>query len=87
MNKAKALIIIIAMAIMGNLFLLVGVPFLAGITTTVNATLAASSNMTNYPGTSNFLLSTPWILYVLFNVVCLIIVVLVLKAKPSTSGA
>lgn len=86
MNKAKAVSIIVILTIIGNIFLTITAPFLAGIAQTTNATLATSSNMSNYVGTSEFLLASPWVLYLFFNFICLIVIVLVLKA-PVRSNA
>jgi len=57
------------------------VPFLADITVTVNTTLNASSNMSLYPGTSGFLLATPWIMYFIPNVIGVIVVIMILRRQ------
>lgn len=82
MGKLGTLAWIIGLVIMVNLLLLIIVPFLADITISTNATLAASTNMSLYPGTSGFLLATPWILYFIPNVAGIIAVIVVLRRQP-----
>lgn len=81
MGKAKAIIVLIILVTIGMLFNLVTVPFLHEMAVSTNATLAASTNMTNYPGTSEMLLATPWVLYLAYPFIGLICVVLILKGQ------
>lgn len=55
------------------LLMLIVVPFLVDTTVSVNATLHSSSNMSLYPGTTDFLVAIPWICW--FLPACLGIVV------------
>lgn len=82
MNKMGALAWIIGGAIIVNLILLITIPFLSDVTVTVNSTLNASSNMSLYPGTSGFLLASPWILYFIPNIAAVILVIVVLRRRP-----
>ena len=83
MNKIKILIGIVGLVIFVNLFLLITVPFLADITVSTNLSLNATSNMSQYPGTSGFLLATPWILYFIPNVIGIIAVIVVLRSRDA----
>ncbi len=82
MSKLGILAWIIGLVIIVNLLLLITVPFLADITVSTNLTLNATSNMSHYPGTSGFLLATPWILYFIPNVAGIIAVIMVLRRQP-----
>ncbi|KKM93236.1 hypothetical protein LCGC14_1210430 [marine sediment metagenome] len=82
MSKLGTLAWIIGLVIIVNLLLLITVPFLADITVSTNLTLNATSNMSQYPGTSGFLLATPWILYFIPNVAGIIAVIVVLRRQP-----
>ena len=82
MGKLGTLAWIIGLVIIVNLLLLITVPFLADITVSTNLTLNATSNMSQYPGTSGFLLATPWILYFIPNVAGIIAVIVVLRRQP-----
>lgn len=44
-----------------------------------NATIAATSNMSNYPGTSEFLIASPWILYFIPPVIGIVVIVAYLR--------
>ena len=81
MSKMGTLAWIIGLVIIVNLLLLITVPFLADIAVSTNATLNASTNMSQYPGTSGFLLATPWILYFIPNVAGIIAVIVVLRQQ------
>ena len=81
MGKLGTLAWIIGLVIIVNLLLLITVPFLADIAVSTNATLNASTNMSQYPGTSGFLLATPWILYFIPNVAGIIAVIVVLRQQ------
>jgi len=81
MHKIGMLLTTIVIIIILNLILVIMVPFLADITVTVNTTLNASSNMSLYPGTSGFLLATPWIMYFIPNVIGVIVVIMILRRQ------
>jgi len=80
MHKLLSVGITIGAVIMIYLVMLIVVPFLADTTVSVNATMAAGSNMTNYPGTSSFMLSIPWILWFVPGACGIVIVVGILRA-------
>ena len=82
MSKMGLIARIVVLVIFVNLLLMITVPFLADITVSTNATLNASTNMSLYPGTSGFLLASPWILYFIPNVAGIIAVIVVLRRQP-----
>lgn len=79
MNKVGAIAITIGVVIICYLILLVVMPWLSDITLSVNATLNASHNMTQYPGTSGFLLSTPLILFFVPGTIGIVVVIMILR--------
>ena len=79
MHKAGAIAIVTGVVIVCYLLLLVVVPWLSEITLSVNATMDATSNMSRYPGTSGFLLSTPLILFFVPGTIGIIVVVIILR--------
>jgi len=82
MNKIGAVIIVMGAVIAVYLLLLVTMPILVDFASTANTTMAATSNMTNYPGTQEAVLSTPWVLWFAPGVIGMIVVVIILKRKP-----
>ena len=80
MNKIGAVAVVIGMMIGCYLLLLVAMPILTDFASTANTTITASSNLSNYPGTQGFLLSTPWILLFVPAVIGMIVIVVILKA-------
>ena len=80
MNKLLAIGITIGIVVILNLIMLIVVPFLADIAATSNATMAATSNMSNYPGASEVLLAAPWWLYVALNALGIVSIVVILRA-------
>ena len=79
MNKLGSVLIIIGVVIGCYLILLVTQTVVVGLVETANATMTASSNLTNYPGTQGFLLSTPWILWFVPGVIGMIAIVIILR--------
>ena len=79
MNKLGAVLIIIGVVIACYLILLVTMTTVIDIVETANATMTASSNLTNYPGTQGALLSTPWILFFVPGVIGMVVIVLILR--------
>jgi len=79
MNKLGAIAIIVGMVIIAYLFLLVAMPVIADAVSTTNTTMAATSNMTNYPGTQEATLATPWVLFFVPGVIGIISVIITLK--------
>jgi len=79
-NKLLSIGIVITIVVILNLIMLIVVPFLSDIAVSVNATMAASSNMSNYPGASEVLLAAPWWLYVAVNALGVVVIVGILRA-------
>lgn len=81
MSKPRMIAYVIVGVAALYLMLAVFIRFLADTTVSVNAELAAGSNMTQYPGTSGFLLATPWILWFAPAVLGIVLIVIILKRK------
>jgi len=84
MNKFGAVAAICVVVFLAYLIMLIVIPWLSDITLTVNTTLNATSNMSNYPGTSPFLLSIPWILWFVPGVIGIAAIVVILRVPSST---
>lgn len=82
MSKIGQVVVVVAMVIAAYLFLLVAMPILVDFASTANATMVASSNMSNYPGTASFLISSPWILFFVPGTIGIAAIVIILKKKP-----
>ncbi len=83
MSKPRQIIYIIIAITILYVFLSVFVVFLADTTVSVNNQLAVAHNgMVAYPGSSDFILAVPWIMYIAPAVVGIIAVVVVLKEPP-----
>ena len=78
-TKMVKVFAILAAVFVAYLFIIIVVPWLADITVTANTTIAASSNMSNYPGLSGAILGTPLFLFFVPGVIGIILVILVLK--------
>lgn len=63
MNKIGSVILIVVVVVLVYLGMIVFMPVVSDLAATANATAAASTNMTNYPGANEFVMSTPWILW------------------------
>ncbi len=79
MNKYKTVILTLVFVSIAYLLMIVFVPILGDFAGSANATMAASSNMANYPGTSGFLLATPWIMWFVPGAIALIVIIITLK--------
>jgi len=78
MNKIGAVITIVALMIVVYLFLLVVMPILTDTALTANTTMDATSNMSLYPGTSDFLMSIPWIVFFCPAVIGIALIIVIL---------
>lgn len=79
MSKLGAVLIVIAIMIALNLVLLVVMPVLVEFATTANTTITAAQDLTLYPGASEGLIASPWVLYFAPNVIGMIVIVIILK--------
>ena len=79
-NKIGAVITITFAVILAYLFLLVIIPnIVAPMALSANTTMNATSNMSLYPGTSGFLMSTPWILFFVPGTIGIALIVAILR--------
>lgn len=83
MSKFKQVVWVIIGVSIVYIMLAIFINFLADITVSVNADLAAAHNMSQYEGTSGFLLATPWILYIAPAVIGIIVIVVLLKRREA----
>ena len=81
MNKILWIAITVAIVVIAYLIMIVVMPIVADFAATANTTINASSNMSDYPGTSGFLLSIPWILWFVPAVGGIIGVIAILKSE------
>ncbi len=79
MNKYGAVIVVVFVIIVVYLILLVVMPILTSAALSANTTMNATSNMSLYPGTSDFLMSTPWILFFVPGTIGIAIIVVILR--------
>lgn len=64
MHKLGHVAIVIGLVAACYLMMLIVIPdVVVPMIETANATMTASSNLTQYPGTSDFLISIPWIIW------------------------
>jgi hypothetical protein len=78
-NKAIAIAISLGIMIAVYLIMMIVVPLLSDFASTANTTMSASSNMSNYPGTLEFLLSMPWILWFVPAALTVVAVIFILR--------
>lgn len=79
MGKAEAIVWVMIGVGMMYAMLAIFIKFIADTTVTVNQALDVAHNMTQYEGTSGFLLATPWILYIAPAILGIILIVVILK--------
>ena len=79
MNKIGAIAIVIGLVIFTYLFLIVTMPLLTNIVSSANMTMAATSNMSSYPGTSAAIVSVPWIIFFIPGVIGMFLIIMILK--------
>ena len=80
MGKLGLVAIIAIVVTVTYLLLLLVMPVLTGVVSTTNTTMHASSNMSNYPGTAEAVLSAPWILWFAPGVIGIALIVIILKS-------
>ena len=79
MGKVGAVIVVVAATIIVYVLLLVTMPILTDFASTANTTMAATSNLTNYPGAAEGVLMAPWLVWFAPGVICMTVVVVILK--------
>ena len=62
------------------MLVLVIMPFMSDLASTANTTMAATSNVSNYPGGQEVVLIAPWILWFAPGVIGMVVVFLILKS-------
>lgn len=63
MGKVRMTLLLIGALLVVYLIMLVTIPVITDIASSVNTTMAASTNMTNFPGAQGALLGAPWWLW------------------------
>lgn len=82
MNKLGAVVIVIVMVAACYLIMLVVIPdVVVPLIESANETMTASSNMSDYPGSQSFLVSTPWILFFVPGTIGIIVITLILRSS------
>ena len=81
MNKFGALLILIGGVVFAYIILTAAQGAIVSIVSSANTTMAATSNMSNYPGAQQGLLSMPLVLYFIPAIVGIAGVVWLLKFK------
>lgn len=82
MNKLGAIILIIIFAATGFwLYNIAASPIIVEQANTANTTIAASGNMTNYPGLGAGLVASPWWLLFAIPVIAVVVIVQRLRNK------
>ena len=79
MDKIGAVIVVVVIMVVVYILMLVTMPVVVDIVAVANATATAEHDMTNYPGSSEFLVSTPWILWFVPGTIGMIAIVIILK--------
>jgi len=79
MNKMGHVAVVVGLIVVVYLLLLVVMPVITGLASTANTTMAASSNLSNYPGAAEGVLVAPWILWFVPAVIGMIFIVVILK--------
>lgn len=79
MNKYGYVAMVVGITIISYLIMLIVIPFLNDVASTANTTMAASSNLSNYPGAAEGILAAPlWLMFVPGGI-CLAAIVHILR--------
>jgi len=81
MKKIFGVMIIIAMVSAVYLILMVSMGAITDIVETANATMTASSNLSNYPGASEGLVAAPWIMWFVPGGIGIAVIIVYLRAS------
>lgn len=79
MSKIGQVIIVTVAVFILYLIMLVVMPVLTDFASTANTTMAAGSNLTNYPGAAEGVLIAPYLLWWVPGVIGMVAVVFILK--------
>ena len=77
MNKIGWVAVIVVLTAISYLVIMLVMPILVGVTTTVNATLAPTS--ANHPGTVEVIVATPWVMWWVPGVISMALIAGILK--------
>ena len=80
-GKVGAVIVVVIMVSLAYLILLVVIPILNTFALSANATMVATSNMSNYPGTGEFIVAIPWICFFVPACIGIGLVVVILRGE------
>ena len=81
MKKLGAVLIVIGVVAACYLVLMTVMGTVTDLAETANATITASSNLTNYPGASEGLIAAPWVLWWVPGTIGMILIVMILRSK------
>ena len=83
MNKIGAVIIVVGVVALAYLLILLVMPVFTDIVSSANVSMAnATANFTGvYPGTSELMVSTPWIAFFIPGAIGMALIIMILK-KP-----
>ncbi len=79
MGKIGQVIIVLVGVIILYLLLMPIMPILTEFASTSNTTMAATSNLTNYPGAAEGVLMAPWLLWFVPGTIGMVLIVVILK--------
>jgi len=79
MNKIGQVTLVIVAVIVLYLIMLVVMPLVSDMASTANTTMAASSNLSNYPGATEGIMAAPWVLWFVPGCIGMILIVVILK--------
>lgn len=81
MRKLGLILATIGIVVIAYLFLLVIMPIISDFASTANTSIAASHNVSNFPGSTTGLLAIPWVLWFAPAVGGTIAVVVILRME------
>ena len=79
MNKIASVAVVVVANIVLYLVLIATMPIISDAASTANTTMAATSNMSNYPGVGAGVLATPWLLFFVPGVIGIALIIIILK--------
>ena len=80
MSKIGQIIVVVSIVAALYLLMLVVMPVIVDLSLAANATINASVNASYFPGSTDMLIATPWILWFVPFVIGGIVVVIILKS-------
>jgi len=80
MRKIGLIVLTLVITVLAYMFLTLVMPTFIDIANTANATMAATSNMSNYPGTAEVMTGSPLWLYFVPAVLCGVVIFGILRS-------